>query len=224
MKCRSRISLFFLAYGLLLFYSTTSTAMESLGPRLSRETDRSYETISPRSDLSKLDDQEILSTTSERMDIDTDINEKTVSTEKLVPIGIDEEKAGFIRWLMPQIEQAREEIGHLLTTSVPNSLMIAQAALESGWGTSFGAKNRQNLFGLTKINGQYMRFPSSLDGLKRYMLTLDQHRAYRNLRMQLGRTTNSLELTKYLTNYCSCSAYSNKLNKIIRTNHLAQLD
>lgn len=158
------------------------------------------------------------------MDIGTDTNEKTASAEKLVPDRVDKEKAGFIRWLLPQIEQAREEIGHLISTNIPDSLVVAQAALESGWGTSFGAKNRQNLFGLTKTNGQYMRFSSSLEGLKKYMLTLDQHRAYRTLRAQLRKTTNPLELTKYLGNYCDCSAYSNKLNKIIRTNQLAKLD
>lgn len=201
-----------------------SGATESSVSYLSNKVDRSYETIYPRSHPSEPDNRESSSDPLEKTGIDALSNKKTVVTEKLVPTGIDEEKAGFIRWLLPQIEQAREEIGHLLSTNVPNSLVLAMAALESGWGTSFGAKNRQNLFGLTKANGQYMRFSSSIDGLKKYMITLDQHRAYRPLRVQLGRTTNSLELTKYLVNYCNCSGYPDKLNKIIRGNNLATLD
>lgn len=133
-------------------------------------------------------------------------------------------KQSFIAWLVPQIEQAREEIGHLLSIHIPNSLIVAQAILESGWGTSYGAKNRQNLFGLTRKNGRYMEFSSSLDSVKKHMLILEKFPSYRTLRTQLGKTTNPLELTKHLKNYCDCSGYSGKLNKIIRENDLAQLD
>ncbi|MDD5377246.1 MAG: glucosaminidase domain-containing protein [Candidatus Gracilibacteria bacterium] len=224
MECRTRIFLFSLLCTLPLFYSATSRAMESPESCPSYRIDGLYEITTPVFDSLKADVPEIQPIASEKTDIDVSTDEKTVSADVLVLDGIDEEKAGFIRRLLPQIEQAREEIGHLISTNIPNSLLVAQAALESGWGTSFGAKNRQNLFGLTKTNGQYMRFSSSLDGLKKYMLTLDQHRAYRILRTQLGKTTNSLELSKYLTKYCNCSGYSNKLNRIIRKNKLAQLD
>ncbi len=155
---------------------------------------------------------------------DSTTGKESVSPETLVPDGIKEEKADFIRWLLPQIEQAREEIGHLISISIPNSLIVAQAALESGWGTSFGAKNRKNLFGLMRGNGQGMVFSSPLEGLKKYMLVLDQHPAYRTLRAKLERTTNPLELTKHLGSYSESPSYSNELNKIIRHNKLVELD
>lgn len=224
MECRSRITLFFLLSVVLSLCSHLSIAADTQGLRLSYDLMgvRSSEPL-PQDPLS-MSNQDVWSSHLQRTEINANLNVVTVHATPPIPDTIDEEKAGFIRWLLPQIEQAREEIGHLMSTSIPNSLIVAQAALESGWGTSFGAKNRQNLFGLMRSNGQGMTFSSSLDGLKKYMLTLDQHPAYRTLRSQLGKTTNSLELTKYLTGYCNCTEYSSKLNKIIRTNKLALLD
>lgn len=222
MNCRNTISLFS-CICILLSYSSESIAVES-PLYLSYEIEIPPQEISPLPEIPKEDEQEKSPPILENTDGNTGENNEVVTIETPAPLPMGKGKIGFIDWILPQIGQAREEIENLISKRMPNSLIVAQAALESGWGTSFGAKNRQNLFGLMKRDGHSMIFSSSLDGVKKYILTLEKLHKYRPLRMKLGETTDSLELTKYLTSYCNCSGYSNKLNKIIRENGLAKLD
>lgn len=222
MKYRNTISLFS-CICILLSYSSESIAVES-PLRLSYEILVPLQEVSPLPEIPKEDEQEKSPPILENTDGNTEENNEVAIIETPASLPVGGGKIGFIDWILPQIGQAREEIENLISKRMPNSLIVAQAALESGWGTSPNAKNRQNLFGLTKTNNEYMIFSSSLDGVKKYILTLAQHPVYHNLRKKLGETTNSLELTKYLTGYCNCSGYSNKLNKIIRENGLAKLD
>lgn len=149
---------------------------------------------------------------------------KSMKIETMILSSMTKEKSEFIRWILPQIHRAREESDDPISKQIPTSVIIAQAALESAWGKSFGAKNRNNLFGLTGRSGQYMIFSSSIDGLKKYILTLGEHRAYEKLRLEIAKTTSWQEIVKHLQSYCNCSGYANKLGRIIESNNLASLD
>lgn len=77
---------------------------------------------------------------------------------------------------------------------VPPSLALAQAAEESGWGTSRFVRTGNNLFGHTRDDGQGMApsdgesgprlaaFDTLGDAVRAYLRNLNTHRAYEDLR------------------------------------------
>lgn len=134
-----------------------------------------------------------------------------------------EKKIHFIQKLLPQIEEAKGEIDEETVSLIPNSIVIVQSVLESGWGTSTNAKRHKNYFGLRRGDGKYMRFASSKDGLKRYLMTLATHPSYRRFQAGLGKK-NPLELVGYLGKYSENPDYINELRRIIRKNDLMKLD
>lgn len=81
--------------------------------------------------------------------------------------------------------------------TIPESLVLAQAALESGWGKSRFAKEANNLFGewtfgkngLVPQNREEGKrhkiriFKSISDSIASYMLNLNRHRAYKEFRV-----------------------------------------
>ena len=92
-----------------------------------------------------------------------------------------------------------ERINSLLSRVdlIPVSLLLAQAANESGWGTSRFAKEGNNLFGmrcyspgcgiipLAREKGQIYevaKYPSKNMAIRSYISNLNTHEAYENLR------------------------------------------
>lgn len=80
---------------------------------------------------------------------------------------------------------------------VPESLVLAQAAKESGWGTSRFAREGNNLFGIwcftegcgitPKARAEHLahevrRFDAVGDGVRHYLRTINTHGAYQSLR------------------------------------------
>ena len=118
---------------------------------------------------------------------------------------------------------------------VPPSLAMAQAALESGWGTSRLAKRGNNLFGQNLeddgvIIGQ-ARFPTLLDAVHSYVHNLNTHRAYANFRRVRalarahGHLPNGAILAPTLTAYSELGrGYTTDVRSLIRDNDLARLD
>ena len=127
---------------------------------------------------------------------------------------------------------------------VPASLVIAQAALESGWGTSRFALNGNNLFGMRTYKAETKGIaPTSADGFKlihfdtlghgveAYMRNLNTHaayRAFRDARIALRRAGNrptGTALTALLTRYSEIpQEYAKRLRTIISREKLAALD
>jgi Bax protein len=129
---------------------------------------------------------------------------------------------------------------------VPNSLVVAQAINESGWGTSRFAKNGNNYFGewcfskgcglvpSQRNNGanfEVRSFPDALSSVESYMLNLNSNHLYRVFRAQrlLLRTTDKpvfgLSLTNALQMYSTKrTQYVNIISDIIENNHLAAYD
>lgn len=130
---------------------------------------------------------------------------------------------------------------------VPASLVLAQAAEESGWGTSQVARHHNSLFGHSALDGDpaaikaYNRgdgtmirlksFPTIGDAVRAYVTNLNTHQAYndfRAVRAQLrkkGQDPDGLTLAGTLLSYSERGqAYVETLTGLIRSNDLATLD
>lgn len=129
--------------------------------------------------------------------------------------------------------------------TVPPSLAIAQAALESGWGTSRLAREGNALFGertwtqagldpLVPEPGAKHRarsFGALLDAVEAYMGNLNTHAAYaefRRVRAGLrasGDVPEGVVLVDHLKRYSELgSAYTQAVRGLIRANRLQALD
>lgn len=129
---------------------------------------------------------------------------------------------------------------------VPPSLILAQGAVESGWGTSRFAAEGNALFGQwsfseTSIKPKEQRtrlgnyglasFRTPLDSIRAYLLNLNTHPAYRRfreLRARLrseNRPLSGTELAPTLESYSERGeAYIQELLTVIRANNLQWLD
>ncbi|MBN0986430.1 glucosaminidase domain-containing protein [Amphritea pacifica] len=124
---------------------------------------------------------------------------------------------------------------------LPNSLILAQAAIETGWGSSRFFVQANNVFGVwsfdpneKRIMAQQMRddqavfvkrYDSLLGAIEDYFLTLARGKAYIELRQAARHTQNSLELIKHLHRYSELGDdYVKRLETMIRQNRLRRYD
>jgi Bax protein len=125
---------------------------------------------------------------------------------------------------------------------VPPSLVLTQAAIESGWGVSRLAKEANNFFGIMcfkvgcgvkmpNVAGEFRRFGSEQEGVAVYMHIINTKGAYRAARMErmrnrlLGDVPSGLALAKTLLNYSELgSRYVAFLIKIMHENQLEDYD
>ncbi len=129
--------------------------------------------------------------------------------------------------------------------AIPPSLALAQAALETGWGTSRFAQQGNALFGewtfgdrpgivpASRSAGQDYKvrsFQNLLHSVSAYMDNLNSHPAYRDFRARraygraLGRPADSRELSATLRAYGGDSRYVDKLDWVIVANRLYEFD
>ena len=128
---------------------------------------------------------------------------------------------------------------------IPTSIALAQAAKESGWGTSRFALEGNAIFGQWTWNGKgiepllkdksknhkILRFPILRASVKAYKNNLNTHKGYvkfRELRRNLrdkNKKIKGLELTKTLGNYAEAgSDYTKTLAQIIVQNRLMDFE
>ncbi|MDB9936000.1 glucosaminidase domain-containing protein [Candidatus Pelagibacter sp.] len=128
---------------------------------------------------------------------------------------------------------------------VPVSMAIAQAAKETGWGTSRFAQEGNALFGQWTWSGEgikpadakddsthkVMRFKVLQASVKAYQRNLNTHSSYksfRSARAELrdeGKKLDSMILSEYLDKYAETGkAYVKTLQQIIRQNNLTDFD
>ena len=128
---------------------------------------------------------------------------------------------------------------------VPVSMTIAQAAKETGWGTSRFAQEGNALFGQWTWSGEGIKPLGANDGtthkvmkfyvlqasVKAYQRNLNTHSSYidfRSARAEMrdkGKKMDSIILTKYLDKYAETGkAYVKILQQIIRQNNLIDFD
>ena len=128
---------------------------------------------------------------------------------------------------------------------IPTSIALAQAAKESGWGTSRFALEGNAIFGQWTWSGQgiapldrasnknhkILKFPILRASVKAYQNNLNTHKSYtsfRNKRSSMrekDKYISGLELTSTLKNYAQTgSEYIKILNQIIRQNRLTDFE
>ena len=127
---------------------------------------------------------------------------------------------------------------------IPVSLAIAQAAKETGWGTSRFAKEGNALFGqwtysenglepLDSVEGEHKvaRFNVLQASVRAYKLNLNTHKVYKDFRKaraelrEKDEEINSLKLAKFLNKYAETGKqYTETLEKIIKQNSLMDFD
>ena len=154
-------------------------------------------------------------------------------------------------WLFELSESYDSEennLGNLLmkVDVVPISLALAQAAIESGWGSSRYLREGNAVFGQYTFDKDkgivpkqrdsdkkflVRKFNSLSDATRSYLKNLNTHRAYidfrnqrRNLRMS-GDILSGSELATFLTNYSERkNDYIKDLKNLINTNDFMKFD
>jgi Bax protein len=122
---------------------------------------------------------------------------------------------------------------------VPLSLLLAQAALESSWGSSRIARDGNNLFGVVTwgdnaveppVNGdgsgrRYANYDSILDSVRAYIVMLNRLPSYQHFREIRSRTRNPLKLAEGLKNYSERrGGYIADLKEVMVGNDLNRYD
>ncbi len=128
---------------------------------------------------------------------------------------------------------------------IPVSLALAQAAKETGWGTSRFAQEGNALFGQWTWSGEglkpkdaeknqghkVMKFNVLQASVRAYQRNLNTHSTYKDFRLQRaklrdqGKPLDSIILSKFLDKYAETgSQYVEVLQKIIKQNNLQDFD
>ena len=128
---------------------------------------------------------------------------------------------------------------------IPVSLAIAQAAKETGWGSSRFAQEGNALFGQWTWSGECIKplevekdkkhkvakFKILKASVRAYQRNLNTHRTYREFRKaraelrDLNKPLDSMKLSKYLNKYAETgNQYVEVLQKIIKQNNLKDFD
>tara|TARA_B100000579_G_C22806508_1_gene842795 strand:+ start:90 stop:1157 length:1068 start_codon:yes stop_codon:yes gene_type:complete len=154
------------------------------------------------------------------------------------------------KWLEKKFKQYGVKQNDLYTLKtrmdeIPTSLAIAQAAKETGWGTSRFALKGNALFGQWTWSGEglkpkkadegkdhkVMKFHSLQLSVRAYLRNLNTHSSYRDLRKARSKLRNdnesldSLILSRYLDKYAEIGTqYVDVLQKIILQNNLKDFD
>ena len=154
------------------------------------------------------------------------------------------------KWLDRKYKQYGVKSNDLSTLKVrmdeiPVSLAIAQAAKETGWGTSRFAQEGNALFGQWTWSGEGLRPKEAKEGqehkvmkfnilqasVRAYQRNLNTHSTYKDFRKaraklrDSNKKLDSIELSKYLNKYAETgNQYVEVLQKIIKQNKLQDFD
>lgn len=127
---------------------------------------------------------------------------------------------------------------------VPPSMAIAQAGVESGWGTSYAARVGNSLFGQIQVAGRHtvdvpwkagpampQPFANVAESVEAYFLNLNTHFAYASFRSERaqqraqGAQPDGFRLIGQLSRYSELGGYYiNYVRNIIRENQLSDFD
>ena len=154
------------------------------------------------------------------------------------------------QWLDKKYKQYGVKFKDLSTLKIrmdeiPVSLAIAQAAKETGWGTSRFAQEGNALFGQWTWSGEglkpkdakkgkdhkVMKFNILQASVRAYQRNLNTHSTYKDFRKarakfrDSNKSLDSVELSKYLIKYAETgNQYVKVLQKIIQQNNLQDFD
>ena len=180
----------------------------------------------------------------------------------LTKLSVKQRKEKFIELILPSILFAKSQIVQVLhnidniplgeiynycrcqsknkilqcLSNQPNSIILAQAAIESGWGTSRFFQKGYNLFGVhsynskderIQANGQNVsppvyvkKYNNILHSISDYLRNLATHKSYEEYRIHRCENKNVSELLQYLTMYSERrELYIDDLEDIINYNN-----
>lgn len=110
----------------------------------------------------------------------------------------------------------------------PTSLILSQAAIESGWGTSKVFKEKNNLFGMNAYkhtNRTYKEYDSIKDSVKDFVLTLSRVNTYKSLRSKIHAGEPPEKIAHGLIGYSELKdAYIKKVQTMLRHNNFQKYD
>ncbi|WP_432471882.1 glucosaminidase domain-containing protein [Amphritea sp. HPY] len=124
---------------------------------------------------------------------------------------------------------------------MPNSIVLSQAAIETGWGTSRFFLEGNNIFGVWSVDAREPRirasesrngkaiyvkkYDSLLGAVDDYFMTLGRGGPYRSLRAARSNTDNPLQLIQHLGSYSELGdTYIKRLRNMIEYNDLQRFD
>ncbi len=142
----------------------------------------------------------------------------------------------LVRYKTKHIDEILARMG-----TIPNSIVLAQAAVESGWGQSRFFLEGNNLFGIWSFNHYEPRIEAALtrnkkriylrayadpsQAIEHYFQILSSARPYKSLRKVWHETNDPYKLLPHLQNFSERrDAYTNQLKKLIDVNHLTKYD
>ena len=153
-------------------------------------------------------------------------------------------------WLRKKFREYKVDNGRLKdllqkVDTIPTSIALAQAAKESGWGTSRFALEGNAIFGqwtwngsgiepLEKTEGQrhkILKFPILRASVKAYISNLNTHKGYKDFRVKRSelrkknKVVLGIKLIHELDNYAETGKeYTKILEKIINQNNLSDFE
>lgn len=169
------------------------------------------------------------------LDIVTNLKNKTSFTteeEKTLKKIFSKYKVNFLNW-----NELEERI-----IIYPTSLILSQAAIESGWGTSRFFKEGNNIFGVWSLNSNENRihaletrdngykaalrkYDSLKDSIYDFILILSRVEAYHNLRHAIHAKKTPEEIAAYLNKYSEEGEdYVKKVISVLKFNNFEKYD
>ena len=172
----------------------------------------------------------------ERIDTDRNRIEDILNMEELNPHDTSFVVAMMKTYKVKTIEELPE---HMITP--PVAIILAQAALESGWGTSRFFLEGNNIFGMWSYSTSHERlaagekrgerqiyvrkFPDIYVSVLNYYQTLGRLRAYANFRKAMETESDPIILVAYLNKYSERgAAYTNTVATLIRQNDMQKYE
>ena len=179
-------------------------------------------------------------------------NEKILDDREKLKVLIDKKftsdtEKQWLRQKLLEYKVKKSDLKELMfrMDMIPVSIALAQAAKESGWGTSRFALEGNAIFGQWTWSGQgiapldresdknhkILKFPILRASVKAYQNNLNTHKSYSKFRQKRfalrdkNKKIKGLELTDTLNNYAQTgSEYTKILNQIIKQNRLMDFE
>jgi len=147
-------------------------------------------------------------------------------------------------WLAQQLKRYKAKDVKQLASKLedhPTSIILAQAALETGWGTSRFFLKGNNIFGVWSFNSKeprmrasqtrdgkviyVKRYGSLIEAVDDYFITIARGGPFRKFRQARLQTKDPLELIKHLNYYSEIGdEYVKRLRSLITRNDMLRFD
>ena len=179
-------------------------------------------------------------------------NERILADRKKLKVILKKKQTSDLekQWLRQKLLEYKVKKGNMdelvkRVDIIPTSIALAQAAKESGWGTSRFALEGNAIFGQWtwsdngiapldregNKNHKILKFPILRASVKAYQNNLNTHKSYSNFRdkrmsmREKNKSIKGLELTETLKNYAQTGTeYTKILNQIIIQNRLTDFE